>query len=246
MARAVWLAALAVVGLGGCTQLEGLRPDSDLAQVPTSPFAPTAVHTAKRSRLNFTPAAQDVAWQVDAVGRKLLSSNPQAGLQPLFATIGGAAEPEIFHSDLSMVYVTETLARQCHGEAELAAVLASELGKMIAQREAATARSARVAEPALPIGLPVGGQGNPLAADPTYFVEIAKYDREHPKAARAKALPPPDPRRVARTLLEKAGYAPADLDTVAPVLAAAERHCTLERQFKGVVAPDAGISWRPH
>jgi hypothetical protein len=243
MSRAIRLAGLALLALSGCVPLQ-LHPDSDLAQVPTSPFAPSVVQTVKRAKMNYAPAAQEIGWRVDAVGRKLLAANAAAGLHPLFATIG-APDPEIFHPDLSIVYVTEALVRQCRSESELAAVLASELGKMVSEREAATSRATRLAVAEPPMHLPIGSQGNPLAADPTYFVEIAKFEQEHPKSARNRVLAPPDPRAIARTILDRAGFQPADLDSARPLLQAAERNCTLERQFKGIVSPDTGNAWHP-
>jgi hypothetical protein len=243
MSRAVRLAGLGLVLLVGCVPLETLHPESDLAQVPTSPFPPSVTQLVKRAKLSFAPANEDICWRVDAVGRKLLQANPQVGLQPRFGTIG-AKEPEIFHADLYVVYVTEGLVRQCRTEAELAAVLASELGKMVSEREAATSRDTRLPEPSPPIHLPIGSPGNPVAADPTYFVEIAKFEKEHPKSGRKKALPAPDPRKVAVAILENAGFQPADLTSAASILQSADRNCTLERQFKGIVGPD-GTAWRP-
>jgi hypothetical protein len=245
MSRAVRLAGVGLLALGGCLPLDLFREDSDFAQVPTSPFPAPPQHVAKRPKTNFTPASQDIAWRVDSVGRKLLAANPQAGLNPLFATIG-SPDPEVFHADLTIVYVTEGLVRQCRGEADLAAVLATELGRMVSEREAIARREVRTFEPTPPIPLPIGGQGNPLAADPTYYVELAKFEKEHPKSDRTRPLPPPDPRKVAVAILEQAGFQKADLDAAAPILRSAEQHCTLEHQFKGIVDSDAGINWRPH
>ena len=244
MSRAVPLAGLALLALGGCMTLDPAARDSAMPQVPASPFPASVVQTVKRAKLNYTPADQVMGMRVDAVGRKLLTANADVGLRPRFATIGSAA-PEIFHPDQSIVYITEGLVRQCRTEAELAAVLASELGRMVSEREAATARATRLQEPGPPLHLPIGGQGNPVGADPTYFVEIAKYEKEHPKAARNRFLPPPDPHRVSAGLLERAGFQKADLDTVAPLLRGAEKNCTLERQFKGIVGAEPAAAWRP-
>ena len=237
------LLGLAILALGGCVPLDAFHAESDLAQVPTNPAPPSAVQTVKRQNLNITPADPALGMRVDAVGRKLVAANPQAGLTPLFATIGGAPEPEIFHADPRVVWVTEGLVRQCKSEAELAAVLASELGRMVSEREASASREARVAEARLPMQLPIGGSGNAYEADPTYFMEMAKYETQHPRSARNKILPPPDPRIVAGALLEQAGFSKADLDAVAPILRNAEKNCTFERQFKGTVDPN--INWRP-
>jgi hypothetical protein len=224
--------------LAGCVPLDQFRTESsDLAQVATSPFPPSPAQLVKRAKLNYTPAADELSMRVDAVGRKLVASNPLSVVKPLFVPIGGAPDPEVFHVDPTMVYVTDGLVNACHSEADLAAVLASELGKMVSEREATISRAARVADAPLPIALPIGSQGSPLAADPSRVYELAKYEQAHPKSTRKKVVPPPDPRVVARTILENAGFQQADLDAVAPILRTAERNCTLERQFKGTIGP---------
>jgi hypothetical protein len=242
MSRAVRLLGLAILALSGCVPLDAFHTESDLAQVPTNPAPPSAIQTVKRQNPNVAPADPAIGMRVDAVGRKLVAANPQAGLKPLFATIG-APDPEIFHADPTVVWITEGLVRQCKSEAELAAVLASELGRMVSEREAAASREARVADARPPMQLPIAGSGNAYEADPTYFMEMAKFETQHPRSARNKIVPPPDPRIVAGALLDQAGFHKTDLDAVAPILRIAEKNCTLERQFKGIVEPN--ISWRP-
>ncbi len=243
MSRAVQLAGLALLALAGCIPLEQFRTEStDLASVPTSPFPPSVTQNVKRAKLNYTPAEQDLCWRVDAVGRKLVASNPLCVVKPAFFSTIGAPDPEIFHPDFTIIYITAGLVQKCTTEAELAAVLASELGKMVSEREAAISREARVADPPLPIALPISGQGNPLAADPTHYIEMAKYEKEHPRSHK-KIVPPPDPHLVAQSLLENAGFQKSDLDAVAPLLRTAEQNYTLERQYKGMIGPGAA-SWQ--
>jgi hypothetical protein len=243
MSRALRLAGLALLTLGGCQPLEPLRHESDFAQVPTSPFPPSVTQTVKRVRFDFTPASQAANMRVDEAGRKLLAANPQAVLKARFTVIG-AAEAEIFHID-QVVYITEGLVQRCPGESELTAVLASELGKIVAQREAGVAGAARAVVPPPPEPMPVGSMGASFAADPGYYFAMAKYEQEHPRKARNKAVPPPDPHAVARVLLANASLLESNLDAVAAILHDAEQHQTLRCQFEGVTAPD-GTAWRPH
>jgi hypothetical protein len=93
----------------------------------------------------------------------------------------------------------------------------------------------------LPIALPIGGQGDPYTADPSYLFEMAKFEKEHPRGERTKAVRPPDPRVVAGAVLEQAGFHKSDLETVAPILQNAAQNTNLERQFRGV----AGSTWHP-
>ena len=55
-------------------------------------------------------------------------------------------------------------------------------------------------------------------------------------------LPRPDPDRLARGYLDQAGFQAGDLDTVLPLLRAAQNNTTFERQFKGTISPGA---WTP-
>src|SRR5262249_25468275 len=130
MLRTVRLAGLALLGLTGCSSLDALRPESELQQVPTSPFPPSVTQTVKPVSLTGSPAASDIAWRVDAVGRGLIDSNGWVGLMPRFRAVGNS-EPQISHMGTDSVTVSDALVHQCKSEAELAAVLASELGKMV-------------------------------------------------------------------------------------------------------------------
>src|SRR4051812_40533163 len=141
MSRTLPALGLALVLLGGCLPLDLFKDGPALDQVPSEPFPAPAAAT-RRAKVNYAPAAQDAAMRVDAAGRKLLAANESLGVQPLFATIG-ASDPEVFHLDGSMIYVTEGLVRQCRSDAELSAVLALELGRLVGEREANTRREVR-------------------------------------------------------------------------------------------------------
>jgi hypothetical protein len=236
-------AGLACLAMSGCATLGQSHSDSEFAQVPTSPSPPPVTQTAMRARPNCPPATEEMSLRLDAVGRKLLAANPQVLIKPQFSAVG-SPEPEIFHTGLVMIWVTEGLICKCQSEAELAAALAMELGRMVSEREAVVARDARAADPPLPIALPVGSPGNALAADPTFFLEMAKYEQDHPRAKRNKPLPLPDPNVVARSMLANAGFQPSDLDAAMPLIRAAEQNGKIERQLKGVLVP-GGTTWYP-
>src|SRR5207237_1039878 len=103
------------------------------------------------------------AARVDIVGRRIIAANPQVGAKPMFATIG-APEPEIFHRGTSDVYVTEGLVKQCSTDGQLAAILCSELGKVVAEREALSPPRTRRPERTPPADVPIGNAGNPADA----------------------------------------------------------------------------------
>jgi hypothetical protein len=209
MTRFCRFSAVFLTVLAGCLPLQTNLTESDLAQVPTSPIPPPVVQTALRAPLNTTPASQETAWRVDAVGRKLVEANPQIGLKPRFVATS-SPDAEIVHRDLATVYVSEGLVRKCQSEAELATLLAGELGRMVRERESITPRETRAPERRPPIALPIGSPGDAWGADPAYFMELAKYEKENPRAAKKKPLPAPDPEHVARLILDRAGITPAE------------------------------------
>jgi hypothetical protein len=79
--------------------------------------------------------------------------------------------------------------------------------------------------------MPIGGDAlsSRGPADLTYLAELAPYDRER----RRVAASPPDAQALARSMLIKAGYAPADLDAAKPLLEAAAENNALEKQLNG-------------
>lgn len=206
----------------------GCATDEPFVQrVPESPFGTTAA-APPPARATYAPAATAVAARVDTVGRNLLAANPQVGLRPMFMTIG-SPKPEVFHRGSAEIGITEGLVKQCTTDAELAAVLSLELGKMVAEREALAGPAGRRNElppPDVRIGNDSGGfYGSP---DLTALAERAKFQTP---AARSADCVVPEPPKLARDYLARAGYAPADLDTVEPLLRSAAANSGLERQL---------------
>jgi hypothetical protein len=129
--------------------------------------------------------------------------------------------------------VTEGLAKLCQTDGQLAAILAYELARIISEREGSVGPQIRSPERLLPIQLPIGGNGNSREADPTSYIELARYDKQYPK--HHTKLLPPNPQQVARSILESGGYQRTELDAAQPILDQAARFSTLERQFKGTL-----------
>jgi hypothetical protein len=237
MAARRWLLCI-VCCWAGCQPLQ-LFEEPKIATVSSNPFGLQAENRA--AKISYQPADEALATRVDSVGRKLLAANPQIGLKStLFATIGKAAQPEIFHVGANMVYVTEGLVKRCPTDAELAGVLALELGKIVAEREVAASPEMRNPDRLAPIQVPIGNSVQSAGSDLTYQAELARFEKERPR--RRNNLPRPDPDRLARGYLDQAGFQSSDLDAVQPLLRAAQSNATLERQFKGTVSPGA---WTP-
>jgi hypothetical protein len=231
MCRSVlWLAGLFAVG---CHQTDVAKKSLVPPPVPGMPAAPA-----------LAPASLEVATRVDSLGRQILAANPQLGLSDpktgavvQFTTIGGdrGTNPnaaEVFHRGMNLVFITEGLVNQCGTDAQLAAVLCNELGKMVAEKEV---RSGAAADHTPPAEVPfrdVVGAG--FTADQTHQAELARYDQERKR--RRPGAGPPDPRLLAQTFLTKAGYAATDLAAVGPLLQAAEANTTFQKQLAGTPA----------
>jgi hypothetical protein len=167
-----------------------------------------------------------VASRVDSLGTRILAENPQIAAKPIFRTIG-TPEPEIFHQGMSTVVITQKLVEMCPTDAELAAVLCLEFGKMVAERQAA----APILRPRT--DLPPYSPGLPAAVSVDQFqqAELAKYEKNrggHP--SRDGELP--DPEVLARMYLHRAGFAAEDLEKVRPQLRAAAAVTTMEDQVR--------------
>src|SRR5205814_3578198 len=116
------------LALGGCWETakqNAVAPDDAIRRKITPELAMANNYAASR---------------VDALGRMLLAANPKIDAKPMFQTVG-VAEPEIFHAGTTRIVITQGLVDLCQvgddkTDAELAAVLCFELGKMVAEREA--------------------------------------------------------------------------------------------------------------
>jgi hypothetical protein len=222
--------ALGFLMLTGCVSLPHWWDAEPTTQVTNHPLVDQQAKVVQRAKIDGRKASPEIAQRVDKAGQKLVDSNPQLG-RPLFATIG-APEPEIFHVNADMLYITEGLVKMCPTEVELSAVLATELGKMVSEREAKVPQDLREPEPLPPISLPIGSNGYSPANDPSHMIEMAKFEKRYPK--KRPQITRPDPRKVAESVLEQAGFRAADLNLVQPILHAADRNCALEQQLKGV------------
>lgn len=205
------LGAVAAVGLTGCLEEEVARTGfrNQPVDVPATRKASVAV-----------------AARVDQVGRQLVAQNPFLGVEPTFHTIA-LREPEIHHPDLNGVFVTEGLVAQCPTDAELAAVLATELARMSAEQR--TTDRLRRPDPLQP--LPDAGSTGP-GSDPTQLAVQAVFDGKPARTSRDRKANE-DPRAMTEEILRSAGFDLKALDTVEPLLQAARKNHTVADGFGG-------------
>jgi hypothetical protein len=228
--RLGFFAALPLLALG-CFQ------DPGSVLVPSSPFGNTQAPT--RVLAAAVPPTQEAASKVITVGKKLLDANPQLAPRPTFIT-HGAPTPELFHVGTSQVVITEGLVKQCQGEGQLAGLLSLELGKMASEREAQAALQTRNPNREPPAGPGVGADGGGLrgGADLTQLAEAAPYDRARKRQMHPP--PPPEPKVLAKRILEKAGYGESDLTAAEPLLKTAAENNGVEKQM---TQSGPGKSW---
>lgn len=233
--------AVAAALVGGCLPNEFLQPDGNgdtTPLVPASQFASPPPTKSPVFSQKPPPSTPGVAIKVDEVGQKLVSANPKLGMKPLFLTVGSSA-PEMFHRDTSALYITEGLVRGCKNDAQLAALLSVELGRMVAQREAMALPEAR-AEKSAPLAIQMGNTGQFNGLDQLQLVEQTRMDAERKRPTKRNV--PADPLVLAASYLENAGYDPRDLDVVAPLLQQADKTFVIEKQFKG---QSGNLEWVP-
>lgn len=198
---------------------------------PTPPLRGRVVETPSTKNLPQPDPA--IAERVELLGRKVVAQNTFVGIEPLFFTIG-VKEAVLFHRGPEQLVISEGLVEKCKSDAELAAVLCSELGQMVAEKRAAKA----VGRDVDPIPDATHGAGpfpGGSAYDAGQMANLAFHERQHPRGA---ARPDPiDAAKTARELLSGAGYSPAELDRVEPLLKQSDRGEKLKKQMGGSAPP---------
>src|SRR5438105_1247575 len=132
--RATLALAAGLIGLAGCQHFlfseSPLFPagDVDWSRLGAKVNTPDPAKVSARSLAT--------AERVESLGRQIIVQNTFTGLDPLFHTVG-VKDAVLFHRGPDELFISEGLAGRCKTDAELAAVLCSELGKMKADRQSA-------------------------------------------------------------------------------------------------------------
>ena len=205
-----------LLGLAGCANVLGERTVNGMInkEIKTPEVSEASVESAAR---------------VDKIGRQLLSGSPFLGVEVAFQTIG-QKEPEVFHRDAQGLFISEGLVNKCKSNDQLAAVLASEIGHMVAE-------SRRTERMNLPEPMPAIAHGTKLDGttdfDPSRDMELAHFEKTARRPAEKKLWASSDPKTVARGILKDAGFDPKLFDEVAPILREAGKNQTIAKQFGG-------------
>ena len=213
MRRSVLLtSAFVFAGLAGCLDLDGVK----------GRYQNKAVDVPVQSEASVATAAR-----VDQIGRQLVAQSPFLGVEPTFHTFG-RKEPEIYHPDSNGIFITEGLVAKCKTDDELAAVLATELGKMSVEK-----RISERMNLTRPATLGDAGARAP-GEDPTQLAVQAVFDKQLPRSEKDKAhAANEDPKSLAGEILQAAGYKAKSLEDVAPWIDGATRSNGLAEQFRG-------------
>ena len=203
-------AAVTTLALAGC--LNDIQRDFDQL------VRRDGVRTPKPQKVS--PASIETAQRVEDLGRQIIAQNTFTGLDPIFHTIG-LPEPILFHRSTAELFISEGLVKQCKTTDELAAVLCSELGKMMAEKRLARGVG-RDKDPIPAVALPDTG----FNAEGTRAAELA-LQQKPVKPGDA------DPVLLAKDLLRGAGFDPAELDRVEPLLKQSSPGEALEKQLSG-------------
>lgn len=223
-----------IVGLAVVPLLVGCPESRKLNLVAPGDFTPSGAVPRGAPKLTASKATEETAVRVATLGRKIIEANEGVGVRPTFACIG-APQPAAFHKltrDSCEIYVSEGLVKQCKSEGQLAAVLCTELGRVVAEKAALVGPA--VVRPDIeppfytPVGRDEGGAfGGP---DGTRMMELAAYEKRRDKFTMTMPTPPP-PDVLARSYLQRAGFPASDLVAAAPVLRATEQDPSLEQQM---------------
>jgi hypothetical protein len=213
-----------IVALAGCLGDESGRD-------------PFALRNPFRDERRFDPssapaASAKAATQVHTVGSAVVAANrTDLPSKPLFLTIG-LPEPMVFHQGTGQIVVSEGLVNRCGSEAELAAVICHELGKMAAEHPGkGPPRPERDLPPPSPAPVDVAGAAYP--ADMTRVAEEAMFDRRSPRTNRGAREPGPDPRTLAHNFYVKAGHPADGFDHVSGLIKEAEENADKRELMRG-------------
>jgi predicted Zn-dependent protease len=166
-----------------------------------------------------------MAARLANVGQTLLTASPFAAVTPNFFVMS-SPEMAVAHPDAFGVFVSEGMMAKCPTDDDLAAVVALELGAMIAEKR----------------NLERLGLADPAAAfiagdDPTASpIQDARAKVVSTVAARKSKAPPVSAEQIAKDLLIAAGYSEESLVRMAPLVLAARDKIDPSRTVGGPAA----------
>ncbi|HEY1190087.1 MAG TPA: hypothetical protein VGE74_20725 [Gemmata sp.] len=181
------------------------------------------------------PAASlETADRVEVLSRRIIAQNTFTGIEPHIFTIG-VKEAVLFHRGPNELFISEGLVNKCKTEEELAAVLCSELGQMVAEMRNAKNFGHDV-EPLRDASFGAGpGISGGTPYDAGQQANLAYHEKRHPRAT--AGADPTDAKKTAGELLTGSGFSSSALERVQPLLKQSDRGEALRKQMSGSAPP---------
>lgn len=202
-------AAGLIFGLAGCVDQNWIVPQTPAAPTPyTKTSLPKADSSVQQVSGRFTSTQQ---VRVDEMGRKLLEANKSLALKPKLEVRPGATL-EITHQGDHRVVLSEGMVNACASDGQLAAVLAVELGRMVAERQTRQQAAAADEDRLPPVDVPLGPDGGGYGSQARQ-AELAKLGFDRRKSS--EPTPSADGTALAQQILTRAGFQSAELAGVA-------------------------------
>jgi hypothetical protein len=181
---------------------------------------------AKPKAPKVSEASLESARRVDDLAKRILDQNTFTGIEPVIRVVG-VPEAVLFHRGQTELFISEGLVKKCKTEAELAAVLCTELGKMMAQKQAAVIVG-RTPDPIPEVALP-GGSANDVR-----IAELALQKRRENEKTATELL---GEVKLAKDLLKGCGFDPAEFDRVQGMVKQSDRGDAMKKQMGGTSPP---------
>jgi len=216
---------VAVLGVAGCVDGEFRDPFANRS--------PAGKNERGLDPSSAPAASTKTATRVDAVAKAVIAdAGADLPDKPVFSTLG-VTEPMIFHRGTGQVVLSEGLVERCATDADLAAIICHELGKVAAAR--ADKESARPSgidlSPAPRLSSDVVGSGH--SADMTRVAEEAMLSRRAPRDRETGRPARPDARTLARNLFNKTGHDAEHFTRVEPLYREAEENAENREVMRG-------------
>jgi len=178
----------------------------------------------KPNEPKLSAASVDAARRVDDLAKRILDQNVFTGIEPVIRVIG-VPEAVLFHRGANELFISEGLVKKCKTEAELAAVLCTELGRMMSQKRAAVAVG-RAPEPIPEIALPGIGSDASQVRQAELAMQKRRDDQKRAGEQSGES-------QLAKDLLKGSGFDPAEFDRVQGMVKQSDRGDAIRNQLNG-------------
>lgn len=199
-----------------------------VAGLSTGCFLPFFDDSPKEAKIGA--ASVEHARRVDELAKRILDQNTFTGIEPVVRVIG-VPESVLFHRGVNELFISEGLVKKCKTEAELAGVLCTELGKMMAQKRSAVAVG-RTPDPIPEIALPGGRSDASQVRDAELALQKRRDNQKRAESQTGEA-------QLAKDLLKGAGFDPAAFEQVQGMVKQSDRGDAIRKQLSGTAASPA-------